>query len=156
MLAFEDVDIRNSLFSNWRFWNVDGAVGRRVVLLWAILMYIGKTWFKLSQLYYIWCQIFYLHLFKTITGQGLKDIIRWPRPSCPPVVRLEKKWEKEYGMPSTHAVVGAAVPFSTIIFTASRYQVISNFKRNKIIKCQFAYNYNVCVCFSTLLNWELL
>jgi sphingosine-1-phosphate phosphatase 1 len=44
-----------------------------------------------------------------------------PRPG-PPVVRLEKKWELEYGMPSTHAVVGAAVPFATIIFTASRYQ----------------------------------
>lgn len=24
------------------FWNVDGAVGRRVVLVWAIVMYIGK------------------------------------------------------------------------------------------------------------------
>lgn len=31
------------------------------------------------------------------SGQGLKDIIRWPRPMCPPVVRLEKKWEMEYG-----------------------------------------------------------
>jgi hypothetical protein len=28
-------------FSFW-FWNVDGAVGRRVVLLWGILMYIGE------------------------------------------------------------------------------------------------------------------
>lgn len=24
------------------FWNVDGAVGRRVVMVWAILMYVGK------------------------------------------------------------------------------------------------------------------
>ena len=32
-------------------------------------------------------------------GQGLKDIICWPRPASPPVIRLEKKWELEYGMP---------------------------------------------------------
>lgn len=25
------------------FWNVDGAVGRRVILVWAIVMYIGKV-----------------------------------------------------------------------------------------------------------------
>ena len=29
-----------SFFSFW-FWNVDGAVGRRVVLVWALVMYIG-------------------------------------------------------------------------------------------------------------------
>ena len=29
--------------------------------------------------------------------QGLKDIIRWPRPSMPPVVHLEKKWVLEFG-----------------------------------------------------------
>lgn len=81
-------------FCFW-FWNVDGSVGRRVVFLWAILMYIG---------------------------QGLKDIIRWPRPASPPVIRLERKWELEYGMPSTHAIVGSSIPASIVIFTASRYQ----------------------------------
>lgn len=59
------------------FWNIDGAVGRRVVFVWSIVMYIG---------------------------QGLKDIIRWPRPG-PPVQRLQSKWSVEYGMPSTHAMV---------------------------------------------------
>ncbi len=29
--------------------------------------------------------------------QGLKDIIRWPRPSMPPVVQLERRWALEYG-----------------------------------------------------------
>lgn len=77
------------------FWNIDGAVGRRVVLVWTIIMYIG---------------------------QGIKDIIRWPRPSCPPVVRLQKKWALEYGMPSTHAMVGVSIPFSVILYTINRYQ----------------------------------
>ncbi|KAJ8967489.1 hypothetical protein NQ314_002803 [Rhamnusium bicolor] len=65
-----------SAFIPFWFWNVDGAVGRRVVLVWTIVMYIG---------------------------QGVKDIIRWPRPG-PPVVRLQNKWALEYGMPSTHAM----------------------------------------------------
>lgn len=59
------------------FWNIDGAVGRRVVFVWSIVMYVG---------------------------QGLKDIIRWPRPGHP-VQRLASKWSIEYGMPSTHAMV---------------------------------------------------
>lgn len=59
------------------FWNIDGAVGRRVVFLWSVVMYIG---------------------------QSLKDIIRWPRPGLP-VKRLQTKWSIEYGMPSTHAMV---------------------------------------------------
>lgn len=59
------------------FWNIDGAVGRRVVFVWSVVMYIGQV---------------------------LKDIIRWPRPG-PPVQRLQSKWSIEYGMPSTHAMV---------------------------------------------------
>lgn len=59
------------------FWNIDGAVGRRVVFVWSVVMYIGQV---------------------------LKDIIRWPRPG-PPVSRLQNKWSVEYGMPSTHAMV---------------------------------------------------
>lgn len=59
------------------FWNIDGAVGRRVVFVWSTVMYVG---------------------------QGLKDVIRWPRPG-PPVQRLQSKWSIEYGMPSTHAMV---------------------------------------------------
>ena len=52
----------------------------------------------------------------------MKDIIRWPRPSMPPVVQLETKWALEYGMPSTHAMIGLSVPASVIIFTMNRYQ----------------------------------
>lgn len=77
------------------FWNIDGAVGRRVVLVWTVIMYIG---------------------------QGIKDVVRWPRPSCPPVVRLQVKWALEYGMPSTHAMVGVSIPLSVILYTMNRYQ----------------------------------
>uniref|UniRef100_A0A1B6D3K7 Phosphatidic acid phosphatase type 2/haloperoxidase domain-containing protein n=1 Tax=Clastoptera arizonana TaxID=38151 RepID=A0A1B6D3K7_9HEMI len=77
------------------FWNIDGAVGRRVVMVWAITMYIG---------------------------QGIKDLVCWPRPPCPPVFRLQKKWSLEYGMPSTHAMVGVSIPFSVILYTMNRYQ----------------------------------
>ncbi|XP_011309058.1 sphingosine-1-phosphate phosphatase 1 [Fopius arisanus] len=76
------------------FWNVDGAVGRRIILVWSIVM---------------------------TAGQALKDILCWPRPACPPAVRLQSKWSQEYGMPSTHAMVGVAIPFGIILFTLNRY-----------------------------------
>ncbi|KAG5890598.1 hypothetical protein JTB14_005115 [Gonioctena quinquepunctata] len=76
------------------FWNIDGAVGRRVVLVWSAVMYIG---------------------------QGVKDMLRWPRPGFP-VVQLQNKWALEYGMPSTHAMVAVSMPFSFFMFTLSRYQ----------------------------------
>lgn len=75
------------------FWNVDSAVGRRVIFLWSIVMYIG---------------------------QSLKDIIRWPRPGRP-VSQLQQRWALEYGMPSTHAMVAVSIPFSLFIFTQQRY-----------------------------------
>ena len=39
----------------------------------------------------------------------------------PPVVHLEQKWIQEYGMPSTHSMVGLAVPSSILFFTVGRY-----------------------------------
>ncbi|VEN50576.1 unnamed protein product [Callosobruchus maculatus] len=83
-----------SAFIPFWFWNVDGAVGRRMVLVWTIIMYVG---------------------------QGIKDILRWPRPG-PPAFRLQHKWALEYGMPSTHAMVGVSIPFSIILYTMDRYQ----------------------------------
>ncbi|XP_066260883.1 sphingosine-1-phosphate phosphatase 2-like [Euwallacea similis] len=76
------------------FWNIDGAVGRRVVLVWTLVMYIG---------------------------QSIKDLVRWPRPG-PPVIQLQKKWALEYGFPSTHAMVGVSIPFSVILYTMNRYE----------------------------------
>ncbi|XP_066906115.1 sphingosine-1-phosphate phosphatase 2 [Halyomorpha halys] len=88
-------EIFYATFIPFWFWNIDGAVGRRIVMVWTIVMYIG---------------------------QGLKDIICWPRPSSPPVFRLQKKWALEYGMPSTHAMVGVSIPFSVLLYTMQRYE----------------------------------
>ncbi|KAK9508276.1 hypothetical protein O3M35_007973 [Rhynocoris fuscipes] len=77
------------------FWNIDGAVGRRVVMVWTTIMCIG---------------------------QGIKDIVCWPRPASPPVFRLQQKWALEYGMPSTHAMVGISIPFSVLLYTMQRYE----------------------------------
>ncbi|XP_060821474.1 sphingosine-1-phosphate phosphatase 1-like [Bombus pascuorum] len=87
-------EIFYSTFIPFWFWNIDGAVGRRVVLVWAIIM---------------------------TTGQILKDVICWARPACPPAVRLQIKWSEEYGMPSTHAMIGISIPFSVVLFTINRY-----------------------------------
>ena len=84
-------------FPTW-FWNIDGYVCRRVILVWSFLMYVG---------------------------QATKDVVRWDRPNSPPVVRLEKRYELEYGMPSTHAMVGVAIPFTLLHYTHGRYEVRS-------------------------------
>ncbi|XP_026314109.1 sphingosine-1-phosphate phosphatase 2-like [Hyposmocoma kahamanoa] len=91
-------EIFYATFIPFWFWNIDGAVGRRVVLVWTIVMYIG---------------------------QGFKDIIRWPRPGYP-VKKLQTKWAIEYGMPSTHAMVGVSIPFSVLLYTMDRYEYPSH------------------------------
>lgn len=56
-------------------------------------------------------------------GQVAKDILKWPRPSSPPVVKLEKRVVAEYGMPSTHAMAATAISFTLLISSMDRYQV---------------------------------
>lgn len=56
-----------------------------------------------------------------VLGQGIKDIIKMPRPG-PPVQKLQTKWALEYGMPSTHAMVAVSIPFSVLLYTMDRYQ----------------------------------
>ncbi|CAL4134619.1 unnamed protein product [Meganyctiphanes norvegica] len=85
-----------SVFFCFWAWNVDGAVLRRVIVIWMITMYIG---------------------------QAMKDILKVPRPSAPPVLRLDTKWALEYGLPSTHAMVGVTMPFSIFAFSVTRYQL---------------------------------
>ncbi len=82
-----------TFFPFW-FWNVDGYVGRRVLVFWGLFMYLG---------------------------QATKDILKIPRPRSPPVIQLEKLYALEYGMPSTHAMVGAGIPFGMLILTYGRY-----------------------------------
>lgn len=38
------------------------------------------------------------------------------------MIQLQRKWAMEYGMPSTHAMVGVSIPFSVLIYTINRYQ----------------------------------
>lgn len=56
-------------------------------------------------------------------GQAFKDKIRWPRPSMPPVIQMERKWALEYSMPSTHAMVGLGIPLSFSIFSSTRFDL---------------------------------
>uniref|UniRef100_A0A0B6YHQ2 Phosphatidic acid phosphatase type 2/haloperoxidase domain-containing protein n=1 Tax=Arion vulgaris TaxID=1028688 RepID=A0A0B6YHQ2_9EUPU len=83
------------LFFSSTLWNFDSLVIRKLLIVWCVIMYVG---------------------------QAAKDIIRWPRPKSPPVIRLEERYELEYGMPSTHAMVGVAIPFGMIIFMSERYE----------------------------------
>ena len=58
----------------------------------------------------------------------------------PPCIQLETKWSMEYGMPSTHSMVGLAVPTSILYYTATRYQVIIMAEvssSNKSLTCIF-------------------
>ncbi|XP_029453989.1 sphingosine-1-phosphate phosphatase 1 isoform X2 [Rhinatrema bivittatum] len=83
-----------SFFPFW-IWNVDAYVGRKLIVIWVLVMYLG---------------------------QCTKDVIRWPRPSSPPVTKLEVFYNSEYSMPSTHAMSGTAIPLSLLLLTYSRWQ----------------------------------
>ncbi|XP_066485736.1 sphingosine-1-phosphate phosphatase 1 [Tiliqua scincoides] len=76
-------------------WNVDAWMGRRLIIVWVWVMYLG---------------------------QCTKDIIRWPRPASPPVVKLEIFYNSEYSMPSTHAMSGTAIPVSLVLLSYGRWQ----------------------------------
>ncbi|XP_031452251.1 sphingosine-1-phosphate phosphatase 2 isoform X2 [Phasianus colchicus] len=77
------------------YWNIDHSVSRRMIIIWSIVMYIGQV---------------------------SKDILKWPRPLSPPVVKLEMRTDAEYGMPSTHAMAATAISFSFFITTTNQYK----------------------------------
>ena len=83
-------------FFPFMVWNYDYYVIRRSCAFWALYMYLG---------------------------QATKDILKIPRPLSPPVMRMELRYALEYGLPSTHAMVGAGLPFSIFFLSLSRYQV---------------------------------
>ncbi|XP_023578864.1 sphingosine-1-phosphate phosphatase 2 [Octodon degus] len=82
-------------FLPFTHWNIDPYLSRRLVLIWVLVMYVGQV---------------------------AKDILKWPRPSSPPVVKLEKRVVAEFGMPSTHAMAATAISFTLLISTMDRYQ----------------------------------
>ncbi|XP_016155968.1 PREDICTED: sphingosine-1-phosphate phosphatase 2 [Ficedula albicollis] len=63
----------------------------------------------------VWSIVMYI-------GQVSKDILKWPRPLSPPVVKLEMRTNAEYGMPSTHAMAATAISFSFFIATMNQYK----------------------------------
>ena len=69
----------------------------------------------------LWC----LSMF---VGQASKEIFQRPRPATPPVVRMEHIYVTEYGMPSTHAIVGTVFPFGLLLLSDGQYDVSVDFK----------------------------
>jgi len=47
-------------------------------------------------------------------GNIIKDYLCLPRPPCPPVIQLNNSGNKEFGLPSTHAVTAICLPFFTV------------------------------------------
>ncbi|XP_040495840.1 sphingosine-1-phosphate phosphatase 2 isoform X2 [Ursus maritimus] len=82
-------------FLPFTHWNIDPFLSRRLIVIWVLVMYIGQV---------------------------AKDILKWPRPLSPPVVKLEKRVIDEYGMPSTHAMAATVISFTLLISTMDRYQ----------------------------------
>lgn len=105
------------MFFTFSIWNFDSFVVRKCSIMWIVVMYIG---------------------------QAAKDVIRWPRPHSPPVVRMEERYVLEYGMPSTHAMVGVAIPFGMLIFMSGRYEF------NLVLGLMFAITWSILVSFSRL------
>ncbi|KAM4543143.1 sphingosine-1-phosphate phosphatase 1 [Odontesthes bonariensis] len=83
------------IFFPFIMWNVDTFVGRRLIMVWVWVMYLG---------------------------QCTKDVIGWSRPASPPVVKVEMFYNSEYSMPSTHAMSGTAIPFSLFLLTLGRWE----------------------------------
>ncbi|XP_075057962.1 sphingosine-1-phosphate phosphatase 2 isoform X3 [Mixophyes fleayi] len=99
------------------FWNLDSFIARRMIFVWCIVMYIG---------------------------QASKDLLKWPRPSSPPVVKLETRVEAEYGMPSTHAIAATAISFTFLLASTGRYQF------------PFVLGFVAALCLSTLVSLSRL
>lgn len=84
------------LFYPYCVWNVDSLLIRRTALVWSLCMYVG---------------------------QAGKDLLWWPRPASPPVIRLETEFLQESSMPSTHAASATAIPFMLAYYLCDRYQI---------------------------------
>ncbi|XP_047017354.2 LOW QUALITY PROTEIN: sphingosine-1-phosphate phosphatase 2 [Ictalurus punctatus] len=69
-------------------WNLDPFLCRH---MWAVVMYVGEM---------------------------MKDMLKLPRPSSPPVVKLEHRIE--FDMPSTHAMAATAITFTLLLSAPER------------------------------------
>ncbi|KAK2831109.1 hypothetical protein Q7C36_016195 [Tachysurus vachellii] len=96
-------------------WNLDPFLCRRLVNMWAVVMYIGQV---------------------------MKDKLKIPRPSSPPVVKLEQRIE--FGMPSTHAMAATAIAFTLLLSAPER------------VKFQFEFGLVAAVVLSSLVSLSRL
>ncbi|XP_037122909.1 sphingosine-1-phosphate phosphatase 2 isoform X1 [Syngnathus acus] len=76
-------------------WCLDPFLCRRLINMWTLVMYIGQV---------------------------MKDVLKLPRPTSPPVVKLEMRVDAEYGLPSTHAMAATAISFTLLLSAPSRIQ----------------------------------
>ncbi|XP_074154724.1 sphingosine-1-phosphate phosphatase 2 isoform X1 [Sminthopsis crassicaudata] len=104
-------------FLPFTHWNIDPYVTRRLIIIWVVIMYIGQV---------------------------SKDILKWPRPSSPPVVKLEKRLADEFGMPSTHAMAATSISFTFLISAMDRYEY------------PFALGLMLAILFSTMVSLSRL
>ncbi|XP_029472451.1 sphingosine-1-phosphate phosphatase 2 isoform X1 [Rhinatrema bivittatum] len=134
-------------FLPFTFWNIDPYVARRLINVWVISLdkapLMRKTRWVLDEhrkrttspsiLSPLLCLPWILHLICVsfshsctnvvmYIGQTSKDILKWPRPVSPPVVKLETRVDTEYGMPSTHAMAATAISFTFLLSTMHRYK----------------------------------
>ncbi|XP_077205036.1 sphingosine-1-phosphate phosphatase 2 isoform X3 [Paroedura picta] len=82
-------------FLPFTYWNISPYVARRLIIMWSVVMYIGQV---------------------------SKDLLKWPRPCSPPVVKLEKRTTAEYGMPSTHAMASTTISLTFVTTTINLYK----------------------------------
>lgn len=82
----------------------------------------------------------------------MKDLIRWPRPTWPPVFKLETRVEAEYGVPSTHAIAGTALPFSFLMAMYGKYEVIMIYSVITITPCVYFQSYELPLAVSELFH----
>ncbi|XP_041120475.1 sphingosine-1-phosphate phosphatase 2-like [Polyodon spathula] len=77
------------------YWNFDPYICRSLVGIWQIVMYVGQV---------------------------SKDLLKWPHPFSPLVVKLEIRVDVEYGMPSTHAMAATSISFTFLLCTMHRHK----------------------------------
>ncbi|KAJ7324876.1 hypothetical protein JRQ81_017896 [Phrynocephalus forsythii] len=82
-------------FLPFTYWSINQYIARRLVIVWSVVMYVGQV---------------------------TKDLLKWPRPCSPPVVKLEARTNAEYGMPSTHAMAATAISFTFVAAAANQYK----------------------------------
>jgi len=104
------------LFFPFCIWNLDAWLGRRLIIIWVWVMYLG---------------------------QCTKDVIRWPRPASPPVVKLEVFYNSEYSMPSTHAMSGTAIPLALLLLSYGRWQVMLSSPSREAVACHISFLFSL-------------